>query len=234
MELHKKGASGPAVISFLLASPWANLPITFLLIGFFGMKGFVIIFAALLISMITGLLFQILDEKGWIEKNRHTSAVDQNFSIRRDIARRIRGYRFSGAKLSEDLRGIGKGIAGLADMVLGWMILGFILAGLAAAFVPQGIFEQFFGPSLMGLCITLLLAAVLEVCSEGTTPLAFEIYEKTGAFGNSFAFMMGGVVTDYTEIGLVWMNIGRRTAVWMLLITIPQVVLIAILFNRIF
>ncbi|HLD50520.1 MAG TPA: permease, partial [bacterium] len=35
MELHKKGASGPAVISFLLASPWANLPVTFLLIGFF-------------------------------------------------------------------------------------------------------------------------------------------------------------------------------------------------------
>jgi len=26
MELHKKGASGPAVVSFLLASPWANLP----------------------------------------------------------------------------------------------------------------------------------------------------------------------------------------------------------------
>ena len=33
-----------------------------------------------------------------------------------------------------------------------------------------------------------------------------------GALGNSFAFLMGGVVTDYTELGALWSNIGRRTA----------------------
>ncbi len=63
MELHKKGASGPAVVSFLLASPWANLPITFLLFGFFGAKAFVIILSALFIAISTGLIFQKLEEK---------------------------------------------------------------------------------------------------------------------------------------------------------------------------
>ena len=234
MELHKKGASGPAVISFLLASPWANLPITFLLLGFFGWKGLMIILTALLISISTGLIFQILDEKNWIEKNRHTAVTDQSFSIRKDVARRMRAYRFSAAQLGTDLKGVGKGIAGLADMVLGWVLVGVILAGLAGALVPQGIFERFFGPSFTGLLVTMALAAVLEVCSEGTSPLAFELYQKTGAFGNAFAFLMGGVVTDYTEIGLVWMNIGRKTAVWMLIITIPQVILAAAFFNWIF
>ncbi|MBU4406245.1 MAG: permease, partial [Candidatus Altiarchaeota archaeon] len=33
IQLYKKGASIPAVIAFLLASPWANLPVTFLLFG---------------------------------------------------------------------------------------------------------------------------------------------------------------------------------------------------------
>jgi uncharacterized membrane protein YraQ (UPF0718 family) len=37
MQLHKKGASTPAVIAFLLASPWANFPLTLMLIGFFGL-----------------------------------------------------------------------------------------------------------------------------------------------------------------------------------------------------
>ena len=81
---------------------------------------------------------------------------------------------------------------------------------------------------------TLLLATVMEICSEGTSPFAFEIYRQTGALGNSFLFLMGGVVTDYTEIGLLWHNVGRKTAVWLPLITIPQVFAFGVLANLLF
>ena len=54
IELHKKGASNPAVISFLLASPWANMTLTIMLIGFFGFKALYIIFSAI-ISMTASL-----------------------------------------------------------------------------------------------------------------------------------------------------------------------------------
>jgi uncharacterized membrane protein YraQ (UPF0718 family) len=84
------------------------------------------------------------------------------------------------------------------------------------------------------LIITLALATIIEVCSEGSSPLAFEIYRRTGALGNSFVFLMAGVVTDYTEIGLLWTNVGRRTALWLPVITVPQVVLIGYLANLIF
>ena len=231
MELHKKGASGPAVVSFLLASPWANLPITFLLVGFFGWKGILIIFAALFVSITTGLLFQILDQNGWIEKNRNSILIASDFSIRKDIVERFQNYRFHPAR---DFGGIAKGVYMLVDMVLWWILIGIVLASLVSAFVPETFFQRFLGSSLLGLFATLVLAAVFEVCSEGTSPLAFEIYKQTGAFGNAFAFLMGGVVTDYTEIGLVWMNLGRKTALWMLLITIPQVFLIGWIFNTIF
>ena len=60
MELHKKGASTPVVVSFLLASPWANLPITLMLIGFFGFKAFYIILGALGVAFVTGVVFQFL------------------------------------------------------------------------------------------------------------------------------------------------------------------------------
>jgi hypothetical protein len=57
IELYKKGASTSSVIAFLLSSPWANLPITILLFSFFGLKALLIIISALIIALITGLIY---------------------------------------------------------------------------------------------------------------------------------------------------------------------------------
>jgi uncharacterized membrane protein YraQ (UPF0718 family) len=145
IQLHKKGASGPAVVSFLLAAPWANFPVTLMMFGFFGLKAF-------------------------------------------------------------------------------WIIL-------SAAFIPAHIFHAYLGPTFLGLLVTLAFATIIEVCSEGSAPLAFEIFRQTGALGNSFVFLMAGVVTDYTEIGLLWANVGRKTALWLPVVCVPQVVLLGWAFN---
>jgi len=221
------------VVSFLLASPWANLPITILLFGFFGAKAFLIVGGALLVALVTGFSLQGLDRLGWIERNRHSVEVEEGFSIWQDILRRFREHEFSHESFRHAVRGIWKGMASLAAMVLPWVLIGILLSGLVSAFVPGHIFHQYFGPTLLGLLVTMGVATVLEVCSEGTSPLAFTIYQQTGAFGNAFAFLMGGVVTDVTEIGLVWKNLGPRTALWMLAITLPQVVVLGWLFNKI-
>lgn len=234
MELHKKGASGPAVISFLLASPWANLPVTFLLISFFGAKGFIIIFSALMIALITGMIFQILDKKEWIEKNPHTVQIEPGFSIRADFVKRFRAYTWNVPTFTGDIRGIFKGSIKLADMIMGWVLLGALIASLIPTFVPQHVMHQWFGPTLQGLGMTIIFATFMEVCSEGMAPIAFEIYRSGRAFGNAFAYLMGGVVTDYTEIGLVWSRLGRKTALWMLAVTLPQVTLLALIYNSAF
>ena len=51
------------------------------------------------------------------------------------------------------------------------------------------------------------------------------------AFGNSFTFLMAGVATDYTEIGLIWTNIGKKAALWLPIITVPQILILGYLFN---
>lgn len=232
MEIHKKGASGPAVVSFLLASPWANLPITILLFGFFGPKAFLIVGGALLVAVITGYILQGLDRLGWIERNRHSVEVEEGFSIWQDILRRFREHEFSHENFWKAFRGVFGGAIGLGEMVVPWILVGIVLGGLVTTFVPGHTFHHYFGPTLLGLFLTMVLATVLEVCSEGTSPLAFTIYQQTGAFGNAFAFLMGGVVTDMTEIGLVWKNLGPRTAFWMLAISLPQVVFLGWIFNR--
>jgi uncharacterized membrane protein YraQ (UPF0718 family)/YHS domain-containing protein len=223
IQLHKKGASNPAVVSFLLASPWANLTITVMLVSFFGLKGFFIIGGALVIAVTTGFIYMLLESKRLIETNKNTISVSDDFSIVQDVKKRMRGYSLRGGVLKRDANGVFQGMISLADMVLWWIILGVVLASLAGAFIPVHFFHKFMGPTFLGLAITLLLATVIEVCSEGSSPLAFEIYRQTHAMGNSFVFLMAGVATDYTEIGLLWTNVGRRVALWLPIVTVPQI-----------
>jgi len=235
MELYKKGASTASVVSFLLASPWANLPITVLLFGFFGTKAIFIIVSALIIALTTGLIYQVLERKNMVECDKCSYGEDKpvhtKFSIRKDIKRRFKEYKFTRKNNIDAIVGTIKGSWSLTKMVMWWLIIGMLMAAFARAYIPQDLFQEYMGPSILGLLVTLFFATIIEVCSEGSAPLAFEIFQKTGAFGNSFTFLMAGVATDYTEIGLIWHNIGRKAAMWLPIITVPQVLILGYIFN---
>ena len=80
--------------------------------------------------------------------------------------------------------------------------------------------------------LTIVAATIIEVCSEGSTPIAADLLTRARAPGNGFAFLMGGVATDYSEIMVLrdttqsW-----RIALFLPLITLPQVLLLAWLIN---
>lgn len=234
VELHKKGASTPVVVSFLLASPWANMPITLMLLGFFGLKAFYIILGALFVAFTTGVVFQFLESQQMIEKNQNTIIMEEGYSVIKDIRRRWMERVFSWRNLKTDAWAVLKAAIALADMTLWWILIGIGLSGLAAAFIPAEWFHRYMGASGLGLLATLGLATVMEVCSEGTAPLAFEIYKQTGAFGNAFVFLMAGVVTDLTEIGVIWSNVGKKAAIWIPIVAVPQVILLGIIANCLF
>ncbi|MDO8580715.1 MAG: permease [Candidatus Omnitrophota bacterium] len=235
VQLYKKGASTSAVIAFLLSSPWANLPITLMLIGFFGLtKALYIMFSAMIIALTTGWIYQLLEHHRLVETNSQTLDVTQDYSVLGDMKKRFRQYRFSGEQLKKDICGIFSSSAALSNMVLWWILVGIGLASLAGAYIPQHFFHQYMGPTLGGMLVTLATATVIEVCSEGTAPLAFEIFRQTGALGNSLVFLMAGVATDYTEIGILWQNIGRKAACWLPAIAVPQIVFWGTIANIIF
>ena len=238
IALYKKGANTSSVIAFLLASPWANLPITILLFGFFGLKALFIVLAALIIAFITGLIYLELEKRGLVECKHCTAGEDIplhiDFSIRADIKKRWNTFEFTGKNISNSIVGTLKASLGITKMILWWLIIGMLMAAFARAFIPEHLFMTYMGPTIAGLLITLLFATIIEVCSEGSSPLAFEIFNKTGAFGNSFTFLMAGVATDYTEIGLIWTNIGKKAAIWLPIVTVPQIILFGILFNILF
>jgi len=221
MQLYKKGAGIPAVITFLLASPWANLPITILLFGLFGINALWFVLAAMFIAVFTGYVYMGLEKLGWIEQSKKVELSDGKI-----VWDKIKNFN-----LNESFSGVLKGSVSLANMVLWWLLIGITVAALIGAYVPEHFFMAYLGPTFVGMLITLAFATIIEVCSEGSSPIAFEIFNKVGTFGNPFVFLMAGVVTDYTEIGLIWSNIGKKTAIWLPIITVPLVLLVGWLFN---
>lgn len=220
VSLYKKGASTASTLAFLLAAPWANLAITLLLFSLFGVRALLIVGGALAVAVISGLAFSYLEEKGMIEQGK---AYQSNLK-----EEKIKWVWPGWQPLA---RQVGREAWGLAKSVGWWVLLGFLLASVLGTFLPESMMSRYFGPSIFGLVATLALASVIEICSEGTAPLAFELFEKTRAFGNAFVFLQAGVVTDLTEIGLIWTNIGKKAAIALLLTGIPLILAIGMLYN---
>ena len=74
-----------------------------------------------------------------------------------------------------------------------------------------------------GLWITFLASTIMEVCSEGATPIAADIFRRAHAIGNSFAFLMAGVSTNYTTV----MVLKQATKSWKIALFMPLISIIS-------
>ncbi|MEZ5813154.1 MAG: permease [Alphaproteobacteria bacterium] len=228
-KLYERGLSIAQVLTFLIASPWNSLSLTFILIALIGLKWtLVFILASMLIAVISGLVYLTLVKNGILPPNPNTCNVPEGFDIKADVKARLKGWRPSKQWAKEVARD------GWADgkMIIRWILFGAVVAAAMRAYIPADIFGDWFGPTALGLGVTLLVATLIEVCSEGSAPIAAEIMNSAGATGNGFAFLMAGVSTDYTEI-LVVREFSKSwpIALSIPLVTVPQIIIIGMLFN---
>ncbi len=230
MKLYERGASTGQVMAFLLASPWNSFSLTLILFGLIGVPWtLAFIGLSLVIGVITGLIFDRLVDKAVLPANPWRVNSDEPAPL----ATLWREYR---ANLRFSLRGgldlLAEGVRG-SRVVIRWALFGLLLAAAIRAVIPAENYAAWFGASLAGLWLTLLAATVIEVCSEGATPIAADLMNRASAPGNSFTFLMAGVATDYTEI----MSIRDTARSWAValclpLVTVPQVMLVGFLLNR--
>ena len=228
-KLYERGASTGQVIAFLVSSPWNSFSLTIILVALIGLPWTVaFIVFSMVIAIITGIAFDRLVTRGVLPPNPRQSDLPDDFRFWSEAKSQLRSLRITVPYVVDML------LDGIKEsrMVLRWILFGVLLASLVRAFVSPEQFETFFGPTLLGLGVTIVVATVLEVCSEGSTPIAADILTRAGAPGNSFAFLMGGVSTDYTEIMVLRDTTGSwKVALYLPLITLPQVVLLGWLFN---
>lgn len=228
-RLYERGASAGQLMAFLIASPWNSLSLTLILwslVGFKWMISFLLL--SMVIGVVSGVIFEMLVKKGVLPENPNKSDLPADFRFWPEAKRQLKNVKFG----FETLRAVvWKGLTE-GRMVLRWIFLGVIIAGLARAFMTAETFQNFFGPTVAGLALTILVSTIIEVCSEGTTPIAADILNRAAAPGNAFAFLMAGVSTDYTEI-LVIRDVTKswRIALFLPLVTLPQIALLGWVMN---
>lgn len=230
MGLYKRGASLGQTIAFLIASPWNSLSLTLLLavlIGWQWTLTFLLLSAA--VGIITGWLVDRLTKAGRLPANPNSITLPEHFSYRDSFREMAHALSPRPANLLALLK------SGIRDsrMVLRWLLLGFVLTAAVNAFVPAGVLAHHFGPTLLGLLLTLLATTLLEVCSEGSSPLAAELFHSAHAPGNAFAFLMAGAATDYTEMLSLKSTTGRWICALILpILSVPQVLVLGMLLNQ--
>ncbi|KZZ79144.1 ATPase [Oleiphilus sp. HI0133] len=229
MELRRKGASLGQVMAFLIASPWNSLSLTLIMIALIGLPWTLAFIAlSMVIGLLAGWLFDRLEENGTLPPNPNKHEIDGNFEFWPEAKRQLANVHWDRQLLSRITRG---GMSG-ARIILKWLLFGVLLASAIRAFVSLEDFQNYFGPTIFGLIATLIAATIIEVCSEGSTPIAADLMTRANAPGNSFAFLMGGVATDYTEIMVIKETTSSwKTALFLPLLTLPQVFVVAWLLN---
>lgn len=230
-RLYERGASTGQVIAFLVASPWNSFSLTLILIALVGLQWTIAyILLSMLVAMVTGLAFERLERRGTLPRNPNSAPPPENFAF---WAEAKQGLSKINPTPSWFYNMMVDG-AGASRMVLRWILFGVVLAGLIRAVTTPEQFGTYFGPTMMGLLLTMLAATVIEVCSEGSVPVAADIVTHANAPGNGFAFLMTGVATDYTEIMVLRETTGGwKVPLFLPLLTVPQVLVIAWLVNQV-
>ncbi|MDG1357558.1 MAG: permease [Akkermansiaceae bacterium] len=229
MKLYERGASYGQTLAFLIASPWNSLSLTLVLIALIGIKwtlGFILL--SVVVAIVTGLLVEMMVKAGRLPANKNSVELPDDFKLWPEMKAAFYRSKINHVLLGRMVK------AGLSEsqMIVRWIFFGTVLAAAVRAFVPVEVFGDWFGPTWIGVLLTLVAATVIEVCSEGSSPIAADLVTRANAPGNGFAFLMAGAATDYTEI----MALKETTRSWKMafvlpMCTLPQVVVIAWLVN---
>ncbi|MEN2495106.1 MAG: hypothetical protein TECD_01024 [Hyphomicrobiaceae bacterium hypho_1] len=232
MKMYERGATIGQTVAFLLASPWNSISLTVILVSLIGLW-YTIVFVILsgLIAFVTGWTFDTLVARNYLPENPARMNIGTNLTCTtfpKIFLTWVDKKHFSwrGCFLV-----VKSGLAG-SRIMLRWLLFGVVIASTIRAVIPTHIFSDWFGPTLVGITITAATATAIEVCSEGSAPIAADLMTKASSPGNSFTFLMAGVATDYTEV----MCLKDTTRSWKIalalpLVTVPQVLVMGIMLN---
>ena len=228
-KLYERGVSTGQVMAFLIASPWNSFSLTVILIALIGVKWTLLfILASVLIAIVSGLIFEALTNNGVLPSNPNQIDLPKDFQFWAEAKSQLGSATIN----VKTIRAMFKDGIMEARMVLRWILFGVLIASLIRALIDTASFQNWFGPTLAGLGLTIIAATIIEVCSEGSTPVAADLLTRAKAPGNGFAFLMGGVSTDYTEIMVLKESTKSwKIALFLPLITLPQILVIAWLLN---
>lgn len=229
-KLYSKGLRISQVMAFLISTPWNSFTAMFVMVTLMGaLNTMFFVLGSFVISILTGILFLYFENREIVKKNEVLiEDYDENISFTECVKESIEKFDFGFQNMIRQF------IRAIIDskMIVKWLLIGVIIAAYIEIYVDANDFKSIFAPTIIGMVTALGVAAIIEVCSEGTMPVASQMITIAGAKGNAFVVLMGGVATDYTEFAILRdMTSSIRVPILMMLITIPQILLVGYILN---
>ena len=214
-SLEKEGAHKSSILAFLVATPTTGVDSIFATYSLLGPL-FAIFrpLAAMVCGISLGVADYLVEGKNEKKKVRHPhdhAKVKISFKWREFL-------KYSFVEVPQD---IGKAL-----------ILGMIIAGAIAAFVPASVFEKyFFFP--FDFIVALLIGIPLYVCSTGSIPVAVSLIMKGFSPGAGLVFLITGPATNAVTLAFVRTKLGNKSFFLYLINIAVVAVLMGLLFNQI-
>ena len=196
MALYKERASKGAVISFLIATPQTGVDsiiATYSLLGlpFAIIRPVVALCTALFAGLVTNAFTQPTSATP-LPPAQGAPAQHLSFAQKLKSA-----FQYGYVEMMED---IGK-----------MLLLGLIVAGLIAYFVPDNFFTVFGNNTLLTMLLVLLVSIPMYVCATGSIPIAIALMLKGMSPGTALVLLMAGPAANIASMLVIGKVLGRKT-----------------------
>jgi len=126
----------------------------------------------------------------------------------------------------EKLRaGMGFAFGELWSDLVGWFLIGMILAGIITALVPPEFMTRYLGGGLSSMLLMLAVGIPLYICATASTPIAAALILKGVSPGAALVFLLAGPATNITSLTVIFGILGKRaTAIYLFTLAVSAVV----------
>lgn len=214
-SLKRGGASPPAVLSFLIATPVTGIDsilATYSLLG--GFLAIVRPIASVFIAVLSGLILLLVLRKEVVAgrgggQSKLEAATRPLF---RDLPARLKGaVHYAFFEL----------LAGIAGSVL----IGLAVGAAISVFVPPSLVTGWLGRGWLVYFVMVAISTPLYVCATGSIPIAAALMAKGLSPGAAMVFLLAGPATNTVAIAVGRDLVGKRgVVVYLVTIIIGSVV----------
>ncbi|MFQ5906528.1 MAG: SO_0444 family Cu/Zn efflux transporter [bacterium] len=207
ISLHQKGASKGATVSFLVSTPETgvdSIAISWALLD--PLMTICRPIAAFLTAIFAGSFENLLSEKRSPQdllSERECIVCGEEGSV--STHHHSLGVRLAG--------GIRYAFMELLGDISRWFLVGVVIAGAIAYFVPEGLITERAGYGWPAMFMMALVGIPLYMCATSSTPIAAVLIAKGVSPGAALVFLLTGPVTNAASLTVVARFLGRRATV---------------------
>ena len=223
LGLREAGASKPATISFLVATPETgvdSVSVTYAMMGPF--MAIVRPIAALMSAMTAGMLVSIFVKEESVAKAAEEKSNTASCCSKKENTDSLSSNTVvssSAGVLEKAVGGVRYAFGRLYSDIVAWLLIGLLFAAAVTTFVPTDFLTKW-GHGLPAMLIMVLAGIPMYVCATASTPIAAGLMLAGVSPGAALVLLLTGPATNVASLGIIGKELGQKAMLFYLLGTI--------------